>query len=175
VAVRAAADPQSVLGVVREAVHELDPEQTIRRLRPASDALAEEAAEPRFLVTLMSLLAAIAVVLAAVGLYGVLAFSVARRDRELAVRMAVGADARRVRRMVLGEGLAVAVGGVILGVGGALAGARAVEQLLYEVRPHDPATLFATASLFLAVAAAASFLPAHRATRVNPSEILRRE
>jgi putative ABC transport system permease protein len=175
VAVRAAADPQSVLGVVREAVHELDPEQTIRRLRPASDALAEEAAEPRFLVTLMSLLAAIAVVLAAVGLYGVLAFSVARRDRELAVRMAVGADARRVRRMVLGEGLAVAAGGVILGLGGALAGARAVEQLLYEVRPHDPATLFATASLFLAVAAAASFLPAHRATRVNPSEILRRE
>jgi predicted permease len=173
--VRAAGDPRSVLRAVREAVHALDPEQAIWRLRAAADALAEEEEEPRFVVTLMILLAGIAVALTAVGLYGVMAFSVARRDRELAVRMALGADARRVRAMVLGEGLTVAAVGVVLGLGGTLLASRAVERLLYEVQPHDPAILATTAALFLAVAAAASLLPARRATRVNPAETLRRE
>jgi predicted permease len=161
VAVRAAGDPRAVLGAVRETVREMDPKQLVWRLRTAAEALAEDEEERRFLVTLMSLLAGVAVVLAAVGLYGVLAYSVARRDRELAVRMALGADARHVRAMVLGEG--------------ALAASRVVEQLLYDVEPHDPATLTTTALLFLAVATAASLLPALRATRVNPSETLRRE
>jgi putative ABC transport system permease protein len=175
VAVRAAGDPRAVLGAVREAVRAIDPEQLIWRLRTAADALAEDEEERRFLVTLMSLLAGIAVALAGVGLYGVLAFSVARRDRELAVRMALGADLRHVRGMVLGEGLTVASAGVVLGLAGALAGSRVVAQLLYEVEPHDPATLVMTALLFLAVAAAASLLPALRATRVDPAETLRRE
>jgi ABC-type antimicrobial peptide transport system permease subunit len=175
VAVRAAGDPRDVLGAVREAVRAIDPEQLIWRLRTAADALAEDEEERRFLVTLMSLLAGIAVALAGVGLYGVLAFSVARRDRELAVRMALGADVGHVRGMVLGEGLTVASAGVVLGLAGALAGSRVVAQLLYEVEPHDPATLVMTALLFLAVAAAASLLPALRATRVDPAETLRRE
>ena len=175
VAVRTAGDPGSVLGVMREAVHALDPEQPIWRLWAAADALAEEAAEPRFVVTLMSCLAAIAVALAAVGLYGVMAFSVARRGRELAVRLALGADARSVLGMVLGEGMLVATVGVGIGLAGALAASRALEQLLYEVQPHDPATLAIAASLFLAIAAAATLLPARRATRVNPAETLRRE
>ncbi|MBW3535324.1 MAG: ADOP family duplicated permease [Gemmatimonadetes bacterium] len=175
VAVRVAGDPRSALVPIRDAVGELDPEQTIWRLRTAADALAQVEEEPRFLATLVSLLALVAVLLAAVGLYGVLAFSVARRDRELAVRMALGADGTRVRAMVLGEGLVVAAAGVVLGLLGALAASRAVEQLLYEVQPHDPATLAVTASLFLAVAAVASFLPARRATRVDPAAMLRRE
>jgi ABC-type antimicrobial peptide transport system permease subunit len=174
-AVRAVRDPGSVLGAVREAVRELDPEQTIWRLRPAEEALAEEEAEPRFLVTLMTLLAGIAVALAAVGLYGVLAYAVARRGRELAVRMAVGADARSLRRMVVGEGLVVASAGVVLGLAGALAASRSIAHLLYNVKPHDPATLVVTAASFLTVAVAASLLPAHRATRVNPVETLRRD
>jgi hypothetical protein len=175
VAVRATGDPRSVLAPMREAVHALDPEQTIWRLRTAADALAEEEAEPRFVVTLMSLLAGIAVALAAVGLYGVMTFSVSRRDRELAVRMALGANARHVRAMVLGEALLVASAGVVLGLGGTLVASRAFERLLYEVQPHDPVILATAASLFLAVAAAASLLPARRATRVNPSETLRRD
>jgi predicted permease len=175
VAVRATGDPRAVLGAVREAVRAIDPEQFIWRLRTAADALAEHEEERRFLVTLMSLLAGIAVTLAGVGLYGVLAFSVARRERELAVRMALGADVAHVRGMVLGEGLTVASAGVVLGLAGALAGSRVVAQLLYEVEPYDPATLVMTALLFLAVAAAASLLPALRATRVDPAETLRRD
>jgi predicted permease len=175
VAVRTAGDPGSILRVIRETVHSLDPEQSIRRLWTASDALAEEEAVPRFVVTLMSVLAAIAVSLAAVGLYGVIAFSVARRGRELAVRMAVGADARSVRGMVLGEGLVVAFVGVLIGLAGALAVSQALERLLYEVQPHDPLILTITASLFIVIAAAATFLPAHRATHVDPAETLRRE
>jgi putative ABC transport system permease protein len=174
-AVRTAGDPASILRVIRETIQSLDPEQPIRRLWTAADALAEEEAVPRFVVTLMGVLAAIAVSLAAVGLYGVMAFSVARRGRELAVRMAVGADARSVRGMVLGEGLIVAVVGVLIGLSGALAVSRVLERLLYQVRPHDPLTLTITASLFMAIAVAATFLPAHRATRVDPAETLRRE
>lgn len=175
VAVRAAGDPRAVLGVVREAVRAIDPDQLIWRLRTAAEALAEAAEERRFLVTLMSLLAGVAVALAAVGLYGVLSFSVTSRDRELAVRMALGADLRRVRGMVPREAIAVASAGVILGIAGARAVSQVVEELLYEVEPHDPATLALTAFLFLAVAAAASLLPALRATRVNPAETLRRD
>jgi ABC-type antimicrobial peptide transport system permease subunit len=160
---------------VRDAVRALDPEQTIWRLRTGEDALAEEDAELRFVVILMYLLAGIAVALAAVGLYGVLAYAVARRDRELAVRLAVGADVRRLRRMVLGEGLAVASGGVIAGLDGAFAASRAVERLLYEVQPHDPLTLATATVFFLAIAAAASLIPAQRAMRVNPAQTLGRE
>jgi predicted permease len=175
VAVRVAGDPRTALGAMRQAVSEIDPEQTIWRLRTAADALAENEEEPRFLVTLMSLLAGVAVTLAAVGLYGVLAYSVARRGRELAVRMAMGADVARVRGMVLLEGLKVSATGVVLGIVGALAAARVVEGLLYEVPPHDPTTLVTTAAVFLAVAGAASLLPARRATRVDPAATLRRE
>jgi ABC-type antimicrobial peptide transport system permease subunit len=123
----------------------------------------------------MCLLAGIAVALAAVGLYGVLAYAVARRDRELAVRLAVGADARRLRRMVLVEGLAVAIAGIALGLVGAIAASGAVERLLYEVQPHDPLTLATTTVSFLAIAAAASLLPAQRAMRVDPAQTLGRE
>jgi putative ABC transport system permease protein len=175
VAVRTAGDPGAVLGAVREAVRAIDPEQLIWRLRTAAEALAEEDEERRFLVMLMTLLAGVAVTLAAVGLYGVLSFSVARRSRELAVRMALGADRPRVRAMVLGEGMVVAFAGVGLGVVAALAVSRVVEQLLYQVEPHDPATLVITALLFLTIAAAASLLPALRATRVNPAETLRQD
>jgi hypothetical protein len=175
VAVRTAGDPATLLRTIRETIRAIDPEQPIRRLWTAADALAEEEAVPRFVVTLIGVLAAIAVCLAAVGLYGVMAFSVARRGRELAVRMAVGADARSVRGMVLGEGLAVAAVGVAIGLAGALAVTHTFERLLYGVQPHDPLTLSITATLFLAIAAWATFLPAHRATRVDPAETLRRD
>ena len=106
-------------------------------------------------------------------LYGVMEFSVARRGRELAVRMALGADASSLRTMVLGEGMRVATIGVVLGLAGALAVSRGLEQLLYEVQPHDPATMTIAAVLFLAIAATATVLPARRATRVNPAVTLR--
>lgn len=177
VAVRVAgsAHPGTLLPVVREAVRTLDPEQAIRRLRTAADALAEEEQRPRFLVTLMIVLAAVGATLATVGLYGVLAYTVTRRRRELGVRMALGAGRGRLRGMVLGEGVALAAAGIILGLGGALLASRSVEQLLYQVEPRDPGTLTAAGILFLVVAVAASFVPAHRATRTDPVEVLREE
>ena len=120
-------------------------------------------------------LAAVAVALASIGLYGVLAYSVARRARELGIRMALGADRGHVRGMVLGEGLAIAAVGVALGTAGALTMVRLIESLLYEVPPRDVVTFTVTAAGLLGVAALASLLPARRATRVNPLVVLRYE
>lgn len=175
VAMRTSGSPSELLGVFQEVLREVDPEQSYWRLRTAADALAEEEEKPRFLVTLMSLLAAIAVTLASVGLYGVLAYSVSRRSREIGIRIALGAARRRVRRMVMLEGVAVAGLGVVIGVVGALATTRLIEGLLYGVEPHDPATFIVTAGLFLGLAAMASLLPAGRATRVDPVEVLKAE
>lgn len=114
-------------------------------------------------------------ILAAVGLFGVLTYSVTRRERELGVRMALGADRRRLRTGVVREGVTITAAGVLLGLAGVLLGARALAPLLYELEPTDPATLAAAAAAFLGIAAAASFLPAQRATHVNPVEVLRSE
>ncbi|HZD04761.1 MAG TPA: FtsX-like permease family protein, partial [Longimicrobiales bacterium] len=171
-AMRTSGPPEALLPVFRRTLRTLDPQQWIWKLSTASDSLAEEEEKPRFLVTLMSLLAGVAVSLSAVGLYGVLAHSVGRRNREIGVRVALGADRGRVRGMVLGEGLRVAALGVTLGIGGAALASRLVAQLLYEVEPGDPATLAAASALFLLVAAAASLMPAVRATRVDPVRVL---
>jgi putative ABC transport system permease protein len=170
---RSSGSAKTLLPVFQQTLRSVDPEQSIIDLRTASDALAEEEEKPRFAVTLMTLLAGVAVALAAIGLYGVLACSVSRRSRELGVRIALGARRGRVRGMVLREGLIVATVGVALGIGGALFATRLIEQLLYEVEPGDPATFATTAALFLAVAAVASLVPAVRATRLNPVEVLR--
>jgi predicted permease len=174
-AMRTAGRPEALLPIFQETLRAIDPEQAHWRLRTAADALAEEEEKPRFLVTLVGLLAGVAVTLAAVGLYGVLAYSVARRARELGIRMALGADRGRVRAMVMREGLAIAGVGVALGTVGALLTVRLIESLLYEVPPRDALTFSATAAGLLAVAAIASFLPARRATRVDPVEVLRSE
>jgi putative ABC transport system permease protein len=174
-AMRTSGRPEALLPIFQETLRAIDPEQSYWRLRTASGALAEEEEKPRFLLTLVGLLAAVAVTLAAVGLYGVLAYSVARRARELGIRMALGADRDRVRSMVLKEGLAIAALGVALGTGGALLMVRLIETLLYEVPPRDVATFSITAVALLVVAALASFLPARRATRVDPVEVLRSE
>jgi putative ABC transport system permease protein len=172
---RTSGRPAELLPVFRHALRSIDPEQWIWKLGTGAQMLAQEEAKPRFVVTLMSLLATIAVTLACVGLYGVLAYSVTRRSRELGIRLALGADRGRLRRMVLGEGISVAGVGVLLGIVGGLWASRLVEQLLYDVAPRDPLTFSATAALFLAVAAAASLLPSLRATRVDPVEVLRAE
>jgi hypothetical protein len=174
-AVRTAGPPEEVLPVIREELREHDPEQWIWKLHTGAQALAEEEDQPRFLVTLMTLLAAVAVSLAAVGLYGVLAYSVAQRSREIGIRVALGADRRSVRGLVLAEGVALAAVGVALGALSATVASRTLGQLLYEVEPGDPAALVAASVLFLAVSAAASLFPAMRATRVDPVEVLKAE
>lgn len=175
VAVRTSGDPAAVLPDIRRAVHALDPEQPIFELRTATQELAQQEQKPRFLVTLMSLLAAIAVSLACVGLYGILSYSVTRRNRELGIRIALGAGRGGVRTMVLYEGLRLAALGILVGILGSLLASKAVAGLLYGVGPRDPQVLLSTAVLFLLVTAAASFLPARRATHLDPVEVLNTE
>jgi putative ABC transport system permease protein len=123
----------------------------------------------------IAVFAAAALVLAAVGIYGVIAYSVSQRTHEIGIRMALGADHGAVLRMVVGEALALTAAGVAVGVGGALALTGLMQELLFEVRAGDPATLVAVAGTLTAVAVAASYLPGRRATRVDPAIALRAE
>jgi hypothetical protein len=174
-AVRTAGSPSALLPEIREAIAAIDARVSVHSLRTAADALAEEEDVPRFLLTLLAILATVAVVLASVGLYGVLSYSVGRRKREMGIRMALGARRESVRRMVLLDGLAVAAAGVVAGLVGAWLTSGLVQSLLYEVSPRDPWALGGSGVLFLAVAALASWIPARRATAVDPAEVLRSE
>ena len=121
---------------------------------------------------LLGLFACVALLLAVVGIYGVIAYSVAQRTRELGIRRALGAGQRDIIRLVLGQGLGLALAGVALGIGGAFALTRVTEGLLFQVSATNPATYVGVAVLFVVVALAASYLPAHRATSVEPSSVL---
>jgi putative ABC transport system permease protein len=135
----------------------------------------ESVTEQRFQMTLLTVFAVLALALAALGIYGVTAYSVAQRAREIGIRMALGADSSLVLRMVVGGGLRLALAGVGLGVIGALAGTRLLASLVYQVSTTDPLTLGATAGVLVASAALASWVPARRATRVDPAISLRAE
>jgi putative ABC transport system permease protein len=140
-----------------------------------TDVLAQSVAEPRFNMILVSLFAALALLLSAVGIYGVVAYSVVQRTHEIGVRMALGAAATDVLRLILTEGIAVAVAGVALGLVGAAALARVMTTLLFGITPRDPLTFGAGAGLLLLVAILASYVPARHATRVEPVTALRGE
>jgi putative ABC transport system permease protein len=174
-AIRTDLDPREVMPAIREAVWELDPDQPIWRLETAKQALAESVDEPRFLVTLMTIAAGIALALVAVGLYGVLSFAVSQRTRELGVRIALGAGIGTLQRMVLWDGLLLAGIGVVLGLGGAVALGRIIRSLLFNVEPTDPVTLVVVAGVMLATALVACYLPARRATKVDPIVVLKAE
>jgi putative ABC transport system permease protein len=129
----------------------------------------------RYSGAMMSALAGLALLLAAIGTYGVVAFAVATRTREIGVRVALGARPADVLRLVLGGGLKLAAAGVMLGLGAALASARVLATMLYGVTPHDPVTFAAIGAIVAAVAAAATYVPARRAMRVDPVVALRGE
>jgi putative ABC transport system permease protein len=172
---RAKGDPRSIAGAVREAVRSVDADVPLPELRTMQEVLGESVAQRRFQMLLASAFAATALLLAMLGIYGVVSYSVARRRNELGVRMALGASATNVYAMVLGQGMRPVVFGLLVGVAGALAAGRVLAALLYEVSPRDPATMAAVAGVLLAVAFAACFVPARRATRVPPLEALHYE
>jgi len=176
VAMRAASgEPMSLLAALRADVAALDPDLPLSAARPLAQIVNESVNEQRFQMTLLSVFAVLALALAALGIYGVTAYSVAQRTREIGIRMALGADSSLVRRMVVGSGLRLALAGVAVGLAGALAGTRVLASLVYRVSTTDPLTLASTAAVLVISALLASWIPAWRATRVDPAVSLRAE
>ncbi|HLB38227.1 MAG TPA: ABC transporter permease [Gemmatimonadales bacterium] len=173
--VRTAVEPTSLVSAIRREVQALDPSVPLYQVRTMERALAESTATRRFSMLLQLLFALVALSLAAVGLYGVLAFTVARRTAEIGIRMALGAQRTDVRRMVVGQGMGIVAIAIALGVGGALATGRLLGSLLYGVSPRDPVTYATVVGVLLAMALLACWIPARRATRIDPMEALRHE
>jgi predicted permease len=166
--------PLSALGeMLQRAVRQADPSVPIVRLRDMNAVFRESIRRPRFLAQLLGGFAAVALLLAAVGTYGVLSYMVSERRREIGIRMALGADRRSVIAMILRHGLRAAVLGVAIGIGGAVAGNRLMATLLFDVEPTDAATLAAVSATIVLVAVGACWMPAWRASRLDPNAILR--
>jgi putative ABC transport system permease protein len=173
--VRTAGDPRGLTAAVRARVLGLDRDQPVTGVRSMDEVLETGAAQPRFTTYLLGGLSATAFLLSMVGIYGVIAYSVAERTQEMGIRMALGADGRDILRLVLGRGLVPAGTGIAIGLAAAFALTRLMSSLLYRVSVTDPVTFIAGPALFAAVAVVASYLPARRAMRVDPAIALRAE
>jgi predicted permease len=173
--VRGEGAPLQLAAAVRQAIWSVNPEQTITRITTLEEVVGGSVARPRLIAALLGLFAALALVLGAVGIYGVLAYTVGQRQREIGVRLALGARPAEVLGMVLRSGMRLAGLGVAVGVVGALVLARVMSSLLYGVAPHDPLTFAAAAVVLLGVALVACLVPARRAMRVDPAVSLRAE
>ena len=175
VLVRTGGRPETLAAAVTAAVAKLDPSLPVARLAPLEEVVADSLARPRFYLRLLSLFALLATGLAAVGIAGVTAYTVAQRTREIGVRAALGAGRRDILRLVFAQSLRPVLLGAAAGVGASLLLTRFLAGLLYGVTPTDPATFAATVALILATATTACVLPALRAARINPMEALRQE
>ena len=175
VTIRSPLDQNTLLAAVQREVKALDPDLPVSSVRMMEDVLAESLATRRFVLLLFGLFAGVALLLATVGIYGVLTASVSQRTRELGIRMALGATARDVGRMIVGQGLKLVLTGVVTGVAGALALQRVIGKLLFDVSPTDPLTFTVIAFLLIGVALLACWIPAKRAASVDPLVALRSE
>jgi putative ABC transport system permease protein len=174
-AVRADGDLFAVGRAAQKAVWAIDPDQAIGGMRPLEEMLRGTVAERRLSMGLLAAFGALALLLAAIGIYGVMAFSTAQRTRELGIRLAMGAEPRDVLRLILREGAQLSAWGVGLGVVGALAASRAVSSMLFGVSPTDPLTFAAVVAILGSASLLACYIPARRATRVDPVVALRQE
>jgi putative ABC transport system permease protein len=172
-ALRTSGDPWQAAAAARERVQTIDPLVPISDVQTMEMLIGRSVAAPRFHLTLLALLSASALALATIGIYGLLAFSVASRTREIGVRAALGATQGLITGMVLREGLSLVAAGVALGLAVAFVATRWLEALLFEVQPRDPVTFAGIAALLIAVAALACYLPARRAARIDPLSALR--
>jgi putative ABC transport system permease protein len=173
--VRGRVEPLALVPPVRAAVRALDPNLPLSRVRPMAEVVARSMVRTSFTMLLLVIAACVALLLGAVGIYGVISYVVSQRTGEIGVRMALGARRRDIARMVLGEGLLVSLAGIALGLAGALAITRLLVALLFEVSPTDPATFVAVPAVLAAVALFASYLPAQRAAEVEPLAAIRYE
>ncbi|HUR95878.1 MAG TPA: ABC transporter permease [Gemmatimonadales bacterium] len=173
--VRGTSDATTLAAGIKAAVRDVDPQQPVSRVRDAGELVRAAMARYRFNMLLLTLFGVVALTLASVGVYGVMAYTVSQRTREMGIRLALGAQARSVQALVLRQGLAMTVVGIGFGVLGALVLARLLGSLLYEVSPSDPRVLIGATLLLAGVSVVACLVPAVRATRVDPIEALRSE
>jgi putative ABC transport system permease protein len=159
--------------MIRTQARDLEPQAAIFNVAPMQHLVDSKVSRPRMYAVLIGVFAGVAVMLAAFGIYGVLAYSVAQRTREIGVRMALGAEPTAVIRLVLGQTAALTATGIVLGLTGSAALTRYLRGLLFGVTPLDPATFVVVALMFIAVATLAAFVPARRATKVDPLVALR--
>jgi ABC-type antimicrobial peptide transport system permease subunit len=175
VILKTAGHPDQVLNAARQVIREMDPSLPVALIRTMDDVLGEAQSRPRFLSVMLTLFSALALVLAAFGIYGVVAYSVAQRTAEFGIRMALGARQSDVLALVLGQGVRLTMAGLAIGLAGAFAATRVLSGLLYGVSPADAPTFALVTSLLAAVALLASYIPARRASKVDPMVALRYE
>jgi len=168
VVVRSTADPSTVMAAIRAQMRELDRDLPLSDLRQLKELVAASVSRPRFYTTILGVFASIALILAAVGIYGVISYAVSLRTRELGIRIALGATGRQVSGLVLQQGVGLAIAGVAVGGAGAYWLTRLLSKLLFGVSATDPLTFVGVAALLTAIAAIASFVPARRAAKVDP-------
>jgi len=174
-AIRTRGDPRAIEPAVRKLVLAIDPQQPIYDVRAMEERVSGSSSQPRFLSLLLGLFAAVAATLAAVGIYGVMSYTVAQQTRELGIRMALGAESSSVLRLVLNKGLVLAGIGIALGAGGALALGKVVATQLFQTKAADPTVFLGVSAGLVVVALFATLIPARRATRVDPMVALRSE
>ena len=167
--------PDALAATIHQAVGALDPSIPVVGLKSMDDVFAEAIGQPRLLADLLGIFAGLALLLAAIGSYGVLAYMVTERRREIGIRMALGADRASVLRLVLSQGLGLTIAGVAIGLAVAFAVNRVLASLLFDVKPGDPLTMGGVVALIASVALVACYLPARSATRVDPMIVLRDE
>jgi hypothetical protein len=175
VLVRTSADVAAVMPLIQRAVRELDDRLPVPEVRPMDDVVLRSVAGPRMTTWVLGGFGALALLLACVGVYGVTSYAVAKRRREIGIRRALGAPARPLAALIVREGLAPALGGVVIGLGVALSSAPLIDDLLFAVSPRDPGTFLVAPALLLIAAALATGLPAHRALHIAPTEALKEE
>jgi putative ABC transport system permease protein len=173
--VRTTGDPAALADAIRRETKTVIPNLPPPLIRTMDNLVSETVAQPRLQTGLLSLFAGLALMLAVVGLYGVLAYAVTQRQREIGIRMAVGAQKRHVLSLVIGQGMKLALAGLVIGLVAALALTRVIRSLLYEVKPNDPGTFALVALVLVAIAFVACWLPARHAAQVDPMEALRYE
>lgn len=172
---RAQTDPRALVYAVRNKLQSVDPTIPLARVQTMDAVLSEAESQPRFLTLLLTLFSGVALVIATVGIYGVISYSVARRSKEFGLRMALGAQRGNVLSLVMKQGVLLTLIGLAFGIGAALGLTRLMAKLLFGVQPTDPLTFVTVSAILAAVALAASYIPAMRATKVDPMKALRYE
>jgi putative ABC transport system permease protein len=173
--VRTARVPSTLVPQIRAAIAGIDPQATASSIATMDEILSNAVVSPRFYATLLGVFASVAVLLSAVGIYGVVAYTVSRRTREIGIRIALGARRHAVLRLMLGQILLVVAAGLCIGLAGAALFARSLDTMLFGLTPVDPVTFVLAPVSFAVVAAVAAFIPSRRATRIDPQTALRCE